>query len=151
VREMHDWLLMIAAAHAAEAGDWVEDGVIVRRVVGGSNNALYRVEVDGQCYAIKLCVADGRRRAAREYGALRLLRAAGLDVAPQPLWLDESCSVLPFPTVVYRWLPGRPLDSPLTPRQLAALLEGYQQIHALRQRDYAQFDLLNAWFHWLDF
>jgi hypothetical protein len=30
-------------------------------------------------------------------------------------------------------------------------LEGYQQLHALRQRDYEQFNLPDAWFHWLDF
>jgi hypothetical protein len=80
-----------------------------------------------------------------------VLHAAGLDLAPQPFLLDESCSVLPFPTVVYRWLPGRLLDSPLTPRQLAALLQGYQQLGALRQRDYAHLNLPDAWFHWLDF
>ncbi len=151
MREMRDWLPMVAAAHAAGTDDWAGDSVTVRRVTGGFNNALYRAEVDGQCYAVKLCVADERRRAAREYGALRLLHAAGLDLAPQPLWLDESCTIFPFPTVVYRWLPGRPLDSPLTSRQLAAFLEGYQHIHALRERDYAQIGLPDAWFHWLDF
>jgi len=141
----------VAAVHDAGVDDWVGDGVTVRRVNGGFNNALYRVSLDGQSYACKLCVADGRRRAAREHGAFRLLHAAGLDLAPQPLWLDESCAVLPFPTVVYHWLPGRSLDSPPTPRQLAALLEGYQNIHALRQQDYAQSGILDAWFHWLDF
>ena len=35
----------------------------VRRVTGGANNALYRVEADGQRYACKLCVADERRPA----------------------------------------------------------------------------------------
>ena len=151
MREIRDWLPAVAAAHEAGADDWVGDDVTVRRVTGGFNNALYRVAVDGQSYVCKLCVADGRRRAAREHNTFRLLHAAGLELAPQPLWLDESCTVLPFPTVVYHWLPGRPLDSPPTPRQLVALLEGYHNIHALRQRDYAQFGILDAWFHWLDF
>ena len=117
-----DWLPAVAAAHAAKAHTWTERGVTVRRVTGGSNNALYCVEADGQRYACKLFVADERRRAAREYRALRLLQAAGLDIAPQPLWLDESCTILPHPTVVYRWLPGAPLVPPLTTRQLAALI-----------------------------
>jgi hypothetical protein len=89
-----DWLHAVAAAHAAGADDWRAGSVVVRRVTGGTNNALYRVEAGGRSYACKLCVADGRRRTAREYGALQLLHAARLDVAPQPLWLDESCAVL---------------------------------------------------------
>lgn len=151
MNEASDWLHAVAAAHAAEADIWTEGQVTVHRVAGGFNNALYRVETDGQRYAYKLCVADERRRAAREYGALRLLRAAGLDVAPRPLWLDESCTVLPFPTVVYRWLPGEPLSSSPTAQQLAALLESIQRVHALRQCDFEDADLLHAWFHWFDF
>ncbi|HUX77897.1 MAG TPA: phosphotransferase, partial [Anaerolineae bacterium] len=109
MQEPPSWLRVVAAAHAAGADDWRAGGVAVRRVTGGTNNALYRVEAGGRSYACKLCVADGRRRAAREYGALQLLHVAGLDIAPQPLWLDESCAVLSFPTVVYRWLPGESL------------------------------------------
>jgi aminoglycoside phosphotransferase (APT) family kinase protein len=146
-----NWLRVVAAAHAAGADDWRAGSVAVRRVTGGTNNALYRVEASGRSYACKLCVADGRRRAAREYGALQLLHAAGLDIAPQPLWLDESCAVLPFPTVVYRWLPGEPLGPSLMPQQLAALLESYHRMHALCQRDHAGSDLPDAWFHWFDF
>jgi hypothetical protein len=99
---MWDWLHAVAAAHAAGAHVWAEGRVAVHRVTGGSNNALYRVDTGGESYACKLCVADGRRRAAREYGALRLLRAAGLDIAPQSVGLDESCAVVPYPAVIYR-------------------------------------------------
>ena len=144
------WLDALAIAHTAEAESWSGDGVVLRRLIGGANNALYRVETGGQVYAAKLCVADGRRRAAREYGALRLLRAAGLDIAPQPVWLDESCAILPFPLVVYRWLPGEPLDSSPASHQLAALLESYHRMHALRQTDLGS-DLPDAIFHWFDF
>ena len=149
--ELRDWLHAVATAHAAGAGTWTDGRVTVRRVTGGANNALYQVEAGGQRYACKLCVADERGRAAREYGALRLLHAAGLDIAPQPLWLDESCTILPFPTVVYRWLPGDPLGSSPTPRQLAALLESFHRLHALRRSDYEDSDLPDAWFHWFDF
>ena len=78
------------------------------------------------------------------------MQAAGLDLAPQPLWLDESCAIAPFPAVIYRWLPGAPLTLPLTARQLAALLEGFQRVHALRPDDVAS-DLADSWFHWFDF
>ena len=148
---MPDWLPAVAVAHAAGADAWTERGVAVRRITGGANNALYRVEVGGRSYACKLCVADERRRAAREYGALRLLQVAGLDIAPEPLWLDESYTVLPFPTVVYRWLPGESLGSSPSEPQLAAMLQSYQRIHALRRRDYGGFGVFDAWFHWFDF
>ena len=146
-----DWLDVVAAAHAAGAGAWSGRGVAVHRVTGGANNALYRVEAGRQSYACKLCVADERKRAAREYGTLRLLRAAGLDVAPQPLWLDESCTILSYPTVVYRWLPGEPLGPSLTHGQLAAVLESVQQMHALRPCDHERFDLPTACLQWFDF
>ena len=150
-----DWLPAVAAAHAAlaapQAHTWTERGVTVRRVTGGANNALYCVEAGGQRYACKLCVADERRRAAREYGALRLLQAAGLDIAPSPLWLDESCTILPYPTVVYRWLPGDPLAPPLTTQQLAALIGSIQRLHTLRPEDFKHVELSDGWFHWFDF
>lgn len=150
-----DWFTAVAAAHAAlaapQAYAWTERGVTVRRVTGGANNALYYVEAGGQRYACKLCVADDRRRAAREYGALRLLQAAHLDIAPQPLWLDESCTILPYPTVVYRWLPGDPLAPPLTTQQLAALIGSIQRLHALRPEDFKHVELSDGWLHWFDF
>jgi thiamine kinase-like enzyme len=59
--------------------------------------------------------------------------------------------VLPFPTVVYRWLPGESLGPSLTAQQLAALLESYHRMHALCRRDHAGSDLPDAWFHWFDF
>ena len=150
-----DWLPAVAAAHAAltepQAHTWTERGVTVRRVTGGANNALYCVEAGGQWYACKLCVADERRRAAREYGALRLLQASGLDIAPQPLWLDESCAILSYPAVVYRWLPGAPLRPPLTTRQLAALIASIQRLHTIRPGDFEHVELSDGWFHWFDF
>lgn len=150
MHEISNWLHIVAAAYAAGADDRAEGDVTVQRVTGGANNALYRVEADGACYACKLCVADERHRAAQEYGALRLLRAAGLDIAPEPLWLDESCTVLPFPAVIYRWLPGTPLNPPLGAGQLAALLDSFQRVHALRPGDLDS-SLRDSWFHWFDF
>ncbi len=145
------WLNVVAAARQAGADNWSEGNLTVGRLSGGYNNALYRVTLAGAAYACKLCVADERQRAEREYGALRLLRAAGLEVAPQPLCLDESRDLFPYPVVVYRWLPGERLSPPLTQAQLAALLESVGQIHALRRRDYPDWELPTAWFHWFDF
>jgi len=148
--EPPDWLGVVADAYAAGVDRWADGSVTVCRVAGGGNNALYRVEVDGRVYACKLCVADERRRAAREYGALGLLREAGLDVAPEPLWLDESCTALPYPTVVYAWLAGEPLNPALTHGQLAAVSDSVQQMHALRPCDYERFDLRAACLQWFD-
>lgn len=149
--EIQDVLRAVAAAHAAGADTWTDGRATVHRVTGGANHALYRVEAEGQRYACKLCVADERCRAAREVGALRLLHAARLDIAPQPLGLDESCTLLPFPTVVYRWLSGEPLGASPTKPQLASLLESMYSMHALGQSDFEDADLPEAWFHWLDF
>ena len=146
-----DWLSVVAIAYTSGAEAWTQGGVTVRRVLGGTNNALYRVECGEQWYACKLCVADERCRAAREYGALALLHRAGTDIAPQPLLLDESCALLPYPVVIYRWLPGTPLGPSLTAGQLAALLESIQRIHALRRDDWRDAGLPDAWFHWFDY
>ena len=149
--EVGDWVRAVATAYAAGADTWTEDEVTVYRVTGGANNALYRVDVVGQCYAVKLCVVDERRRAAREYGALQLIHAAGLDIAPQPLWLDESCTVVPFPAVAYRWLNGEPLSPSPTAQQLAALLDSFQRLHTLQPADFEDYDIPDAWFHRFDF
>jgi aminoglycoside phosphotransferase (APT) family kinase protein len=151
VRETRGWLRVVAAAYAAGANTWTDGNVTVHRVAGGFNNALYWVESNGQCCACKLCVADECRRATREYAALRLLQAAGLDIAPQPLWLDDSCSVVPFPAVAYGWLPGRHLSPSPTVQQLASLLDSFHGLHALQPDDFADHDVPNAWAHWFDF
>lgn len=148
--EQRAWMQVVAAAHAAGTDAWAKDGVTVHRVAGGANNALYRIEAGGQRYACKLCVADERRRAAREYGALRLLHTAGLDIAPRPVWLDESCTIVPYPTVVYYWLPGASLGLSPTAQQLVALLDTFHQFHALQPGDFGGPHLPDAWFHWFD-
>ena len=146
---MREWLRAVAAAHIAGADTRTEGSLTIQRVTGGNNNALYRIEADGQVIACKLCVADQRRRAACEYAALRLFQPAGLDVAPEPLGLDESCEVVPYPAVVYRWLPGEPLGPALTDAQLEALLASIQLMHTLEPGDCTE--MADSWFHWFDF
>jgi aminoglycoside phosphotransferase (APT) family kinase protein len=147
--EAKDWLRLVAAAHNADADIRSEKDVTVRRVTGGSNNALYQISVNQERYACKLCVRDKRRRAAQEYNTLCVLQAAGLDLAPPPIYLDESCALVPYPAVIYRWVAGKPLVPPLPQPQLAALLSSLQQIHSVRKGD-LQTDLGDSWFHWFD-
>lgn len=152
---MSAWLQAVAAAHAEQAHTWTGHGVTVHRVPGGANNALYRVEAGGRRFACKLCVDDGRQRARREYGALRMLEATGLDLAPSPLWLDESRAVVPYPAVAYRWLPGAPMGAELTGAELTsaqadALIESIQRVHSVRPGHAAGIALPDAWFHWFD-
>lgn len=148
---MNEHLLLpaVAAAHAAGTDAWTLDGVSVRRVTGGNNNALYQVQADGQAYGCKLCVADAAHRAAREYQAQSLLQAAELDLAPQPLWLDESETIAPYPAIAYRWLPGEPIGPTPTSVQLAALLTSYQRLHSLLPDEHP--GIPEAWLHHFDF
>lgn len=124
------------------------DGWFVRRIRSGMNNALYRVDGKGQSFACKLCVADERRRAYREYEALSLLARAGVDVAPKPLGLDESETLAPYPAVIYDWLPGAPPGPRVTMAQLQSLVDALHELHALAPA--ADEALSDAWFHWFD-
>jgi thiamine kinase-like enzyme len=142
-------LRLVATAYSLSADSWTENGITVRRVTGGSNNALYQLTVDGQRFACKLCVQDERRRAAQEYFTLRLLEATKLDLAPKPIYLDESCTIVPYPAVLYSWLTGTSLVPPLTQHHLSAVLDSLQQIHGLRRSNY-QTGLSDSWFHWFD-
>jgi aminoglycoside phosphotransferase (APT) family kinase protein len=148
-KDWRAWLRAVRGALDAGVDQWAEDGIAIQRVSGGNNNALYRVEADGCAAAVKLCVADARQRAAREYAAMRVLRDAGLDLAPEPVGLDESCAVVPYPTVIYHWLAGQTLGPALTDAQLAALLASLEQMHALEPRPSQS--LMDCWFHWFDF
>ncbi|MSP13461.1 MAG: hypothetical protein EXR62_10965 [Chloroflexi bacterium] len=97
------------------------------------------------------------QRAFREYRTLKLLHLLDLDIAPQPLWFDPSCSILPFPVVMYAWLDGDPLPSIPSRDQLAAVCATFQTFHAIRPDTLptalASQDLgiQPAWFHWFSF
>jgi len=148
---VQDWLQVVAAVYRSGAEAWAGGGLTIRRVPGGRNNALYHVVSGEEQYACKLCVVDERHRAEREYGALRLLQEAAVDLAPDPVLLDTSTSILPFPVVAYRWLLGVPLEPPLMPGQLAALLQSVQRMHAIRWDVSLAHTLPDAVFHWFDF
>lgn len=145
------WLALVARAYRTGEEARGEDGAVATRAFGGLNNALYRVDADGQSYAVKLCAPDDRLRALHEYASLRLVQRAGLDIAPEPLLLDESCAVVPFPVVIYRWLDGTPMTAKFNAVHLAALGDTYRAAHSLRPSDYPDMDVPDAWFHWFDF
>jgi len=148
---LRGWLALVAEAHRTGQEARGEDGAVACRAYGGVNNAMYRVFAGGQSYAAKLCAPDERRRAAHEYAALRLVQEAGLDIAPEPLLLDESCAVVPYPAVIYRWLDGEPLTGKFTALHLAALGETLRAMHSLRPSDFPSLHVPDAWSHWFDF
>jgi thiamine kinase-like enzyme len=106
------------------------DGWAANRVPGGQNNVVYRVTGAGApALAVKFTTPDGRDRAGREHRALRLLEAAGLDVAPRPLALVRRG--LPHEAVVATWLDGCVSERP--PSDDAGwdlLVTHYAQVHA---------------------
>jgi aminoglycoside phosphotransferase (APT) family kinase protein len=144
---LKDLLRLVADAHNSGQDTWMHDGCLVQRLRHGMNNALYRVQLGNDAYACKLCVLDERQRAQREYRALS--EVAHLDVAPQPICLDESCTIVPYPAVVYTWQDGDALGPQLTHAQLEALLDSLQCIHSCQPGESGK-GLPTAWFHWFD-
>jgi aminoglycoside phosphotransferase (APT) family kinase protein len=142
---------MVAQANREGAESLEQGGVAIQRVRGGGNNAMYRMRLEGIDYACKLCVVDERQRAQREYAALRLLDHAGLDIAPEPILIDESSAALPFPIVVYRWVNGQPLACPLNELQMSAILESIQAFHSRSRENCKDAGIRDAWFHWFSF
>lgn len=147
--EARTWLRLVATAHASRAEVSGEGAVVVRKQPGGANNALYRVTTGESEYAVKLYAPDERCRAPREFGTLCLLHEAGLDIAAEPLCLDESCTIVPFPACVYGWLSGSPLGPSLDDTRLAAIVRSFRLLHSLRA-DRVERALATAWFHWFD-
>jgi len=74
------------------------------RIEGGANNLIYRVTNSQADLAFKFTIDDARHHANREYHALLALQQAGLDIAPVPVFLDETTYALPV--VVQTWLDG---------------------------------------------
>lgn len=134
---------------SSKTGGWQ-----VQRIHGGMNNALYRVERDGQVFACKLCVSDERRRAEREYAALDLLQQRRIDLAPLPVGIDLSCAILPHPAVVYGWCDGQSLNSDRNEELLPILLNSLQILHACRPEPQdarrLRLPVQKAWFHWFE-
>jgi aminoglycoside phosphotransferase (APT) family kinase protein len=107
----------------------------ITRIGGGWCNLLYRaIAADSSgvsCdVAVKFTMRDGRDRAGHEFGALRALREAGLDLAPRALLLDRESYAQPV--VVQTWLPGESSDAlPATDGEWRVLLEHLVQVHSV--------------------
>jgi aminoglycoside phosphotransferase (APT) family kinase protein len=76
-----------------------------QRIDGSDNNILYRTTSEKHNLAFKFTIRDARHRARREFQALSALTRCGLDIAPQPLFLDEESYAQPV--VVQTWLEGK--------------------------------------------
>lgn len=123
-------------------------GTTVARIRSGMNNALYQVETEGGMFACKLCVADERHRAQREFTTLKLLDDLQVDVAPNPVGIDTSETLAPYPAVVYSWLGGATLNRSISTEQLEALSDALRRLHAVRFDEGVNLPI--AWFHWFD-
>ncbi len=157
IKKLNSYLKAIANIHTKgnDLGKYFD--FAVQRIRGGSNNALYKIESANGTFACKLCVDDIRQRAYREFGALKIIQAFGLDIAPSPILLDDSKSVLPYPYVIYRWADGIPLQFPCKQQQLESFLGSYHQLHSIKQNQISKVDnsqipkIPAAWFHWFEY
>jgi aminoglycoside phosphotransferase (APT) family kinase protein len=121
------------------------DGTAVRieRSSQGLNQTIYRVRIGDNVYACKLFVVDERRRAEREWTALRSLYQAGLKLGPEPVAYAPE-GPLPLPAIVYRWVNGVPLSASLMGEdEVVQLVDTLQQLH--RVRPAADITPLVAW------
>ncbi len=82
--------------------------VYVERGAQGYNNILFHIRYEGAEYACKLFFADERRRAEREWAALKAVQAAGFDLAPEPIAFANA-GPLPQPAIVCSWIQGATL------------------------------------------
>lgn len=122
------------AAHRLHAGSAsgrdrrLLGGVGLEPLTGGSNNPLYRFDLDGRALCLKLPV-DDRRRAEREWRALTLLSRRGKPTVPEPVWRSERPE---RPAIVMTYADGASLGSdPLAPPQLDALAGALTDVYAI--------------------
>jgi aminoglycoside phosphotransferase (APT) family kinase protein len=102
----------------------------IEPVTGGRNNLLYRVRNQNGDYAVKFTIRDDRDRAGSEYRALLALQKAGLDVAPQPVLLEQAR--YRQPVVVQTWIEGAKIGvAPSSDADWHALIQHFVAIHAI--------------------
>ncbi len=102
----------------------------ITRIHGSANNILYRATGPDGDAAVKFTIRDTRRRAWREFQALTAVWQAGLDVVPQPLWLDEDR--YPQPVVAQTWEAGQVTAvPPQTDDEWRQLLAHYVALRAV--------------------
>jgi len=106
-RQLRPLLDYLAHVQLSTSATW--QGWHITPIAGGANNRVYRGSGPGGNVAIKFTIRDQRRRAEREYAALRALEQHALAIAPRPVALDTSSAQ---PVVVQTWLDGELLRAP---------------------------------------
>lgn len=99
-------------------------------VRGGANSLVYRATDSESDLAIKFMVRDSRQRARREYLALTALQQSGLQMAPLPIFLDETRYAQSV--MVQSWLDGRVVDAPpAAEAEWQRLIEQHALMHSV--------------------
>lgn len=81
-------------------------------VSGGADTAMWRIEQDGQIFALRVFRPEQAAMARREVSAMEMARAGSLPVPVVHIagvWQDR-------PALLLTWMPGRPLAHELTAR-----------------------------------
>jgi hypothetical protein len=136
-----DHCRVVAAARRASASTDGPDGVTepedqailnavaFERVAGGMTNSVFRYQLAGQSYVLKLYRQTWQQGDDREWTGLRLLERHLPDSAPHPVLRDRSADP---PAIVMSWVAGEPLGGcRLTDVQLTALRELLMALHSV--------------------
>ncbi len=147
------WLPCIARCYDDFLGarnDWdffikPRDRIYISRANPSLNDAVYRVNTPQGLFGCKIYLADERRRIYREWSTLRILDQHSLPLAPLPIEIDDSLTVVPSPVIVMSWVQGRAFNHQrLTPPMLHELIFALQKVHSIGPR-HTTFDLPSAW------
>ncbi len=103
----------------------------VRPMAGGFNNRIYEVDTVGGSYLLKVYPPDRVRRLEREYAAMK--RLSNLEGVPIAVSADARAAGLNAPVLIYRKLPGSPVEPvDMTREDLDRLLGILIRIHGIR-------------------
>ena len=100
-------------------------------MAGGFNNRIYEVDTDQGTYLLKVYPHDRVRRLEREYAAMK--RLSTLEGVPVAVSADARAAGLNAPVLIYRKLPGSPLEpAGMTREDLYLLLGIVTRVHGIR-------------------
>jgi hypothetical protein len=99
-------------------------------IEGGRNGRVFRATSPEADLAVKLTARDWPNRAGREYRALQVLEAAGLEIAPRPLLLESDR--YESQVIVMTWLDGTvSREPPATDADWRRLVEHLLMVHTI--------------------
>lgn len=123
---VRQYVKTLGPAFSALAG--VSDEAWVTPLGQGWNNRLYVIQTVSGEYVLKVYPAGREERASREYDALKALEHTGA-VPTACLW-DASAAFLDAPVLVYRKVPGRPIQGEVvTESDLERLADVVRRVH----------------------